>query len=99
MERFAIVRMEADVLELRRRYVNMYVPSDFFFTEIRWPQSFPPHASFSLQKPCSFHIAHRSVEAPDSERPSAVLDAPDANYLFSAKVSFANICQYGGGDI
>lgn len=77
------------MLELRRRYVNMYVPSDFFFTEIRWPQSFPPHAAFSLQKPCSFHIAHRSVEAPEPTEPTAaaVLDAPDANYLFSAKVS------------
>lgn len=80
------------MLELRRRYTNLYVPSDFFFTEIRWPESFPPNATFSIQKPCAFHIAHRSVEAPppptvdgaDADEP--VLDAPDADYLFSAKV-------------
>lgn len=80
-------RVEGDVLELRRRYANLYVPSDFFFTEIRWPESFPPNATFSIQKPCAFHIAHRSVEAPDREDGAeALLDAPDADYLFSAKV-------------
>lgn len=82
-------RVEGDVLELRRRYTNLYVPSDFFFTEIRWPESFPPNATFSIQKPCAFHIAHRSVEAPESASADAaepVLDASDADYLFSAKV-------------
>lgn len=95
-------RIEADVLELRRRYMNLYVPSDFFFTEIRWPVSFPPNATFSIQRPCAFHVAHRSVEAPPrrmlvadgetggdavEEEDEPVLDAPDADYLYSAKVS------------
>lgn len=93
-------RVEADVLELRRRYTNLYVPSDFFFTEIRWSESFPPNATFSIQKPCAFHIAHRSVEAPDSTTADdgasaadrdALLDAPDADYLFSAKVGFGMV--------
>lgn len=78
--------MEADVLELRRRYTNLYVPSDFFFTEIRWSESFPPDATFSIQKPCTFHIKHRTVDSIKDN--DAVLDPPDADYLFSAKVNY-----------
>lgn len=81
---FILHRVESDVLELRRRYTNLYVPSDFFFTNIRWSQSFPPNATFSIHKPCSFHIKHRSVESVKEN--DAVLNPPDADYLFSAKV-------------
>lgn len=81
---FVSFRVESDVLELRRRYTNLYVPSDFFFTNIRWSQSFPPNATFSIHKPCTFHIKHRSVE--NVKENDAVLNPPDADYLFSAKV-------------
>lgn len=78
-------RNEADVLELRRRYTNLYVPSDFFNAQIRWADSFPPHAPFTLQKPCTFHIFHKSVVNPN-EDDQAVYDAPDADSSFAAKV-------------
>ncbi|KAK1120726.1 hypothetical protein K0M31_010930 [Melipona bicolor] len=75
---------EADVLEIRRRYQNMYIPSDFFSTNFRWVDAFPPHMPFALNKPCSFHVMHKDVD-PCTEN-SAVLEPSDADYLFSAKV-------------
>ncbi|XP_015600550.1 cell division cycle and apoptosis regulator protein 1 [Cephus cinctus] len=75
---------EADVLEIRRRYQNMYIPSDFFSTNFRWVDAFPPHMPFTLNKPCSFHVMHKDVD-PYVENTS-VLEPPDADYLFSAKV-------------
>ncbi|XP_020290143.1 cell division cycle and apoptosis regulator protein 1-like isoform X2 [Pseudomyrmex gracilis] len=75
---------EADVLEIRRRYQNMYIPSDFFSTNFRWVDAFPPHMPFTLNKPCSFHVTHKDVD-PYIEN-TAVLEPSDADYLFSAKV-------------
>lgn len=77
-------RTEADVLELRRRYSNLYIPSDFFFSQVRWSKSFKPDNPFSIQRPCSFHIMHKSVDPPEEN--TACLDPPDADYLYSAKV-------------
>ncbi|XP_070153513.1 cell division cycle and apoptosis regulator protein 1 isoform X2 [Polyergus mexicanus] len=75
---------EADVLEIRRRYQNMYIPSDFFSTNFRWVDAFPPHMPFTLNKPCSFHVTHKDVDSCNEN--SAVLEPSDADYLFSAKV-------------
>ncbi|XP_072391987.1 cell division cycle and apoptosis regulator protein 1-like isoform X2 [Diabrotica undecimpunctata] len=72
-----------DVLEIKRRYKNMYIPSDFFFTSIKWVDSFPADKPFAINKPCSFHVMHKDVE-PIIENGSS--DPPDADYLFSAKV-------------
>ncbi|XP_076643256.1 cell division cycle and apoptosis regulator protein 1 isoform X2 [Halictus rubicundus] len=77
-------RPEADVLEIRRRYQNMYIPSDFFSTNFRWVDAFPPHMPFALNKPCSFHVMHKDVD-PCTEN-TAVLEPSDADYIFSAKV-------------
>lgn len=88
MKSFIIIRTEADVLELRRRYTNLYVPSEFFWSAIKWSESFPPHAPFSLQKPCSFHVFHKSVANPYavSINIDAELNPSDADSSFSAKV-------------
>ncbi|KAL6257562.1 hypothetical protein P5V15_011136 [Pogonomyrmex californicus] len=75
---------EADVLEIRRRYQNMYIPSDFFSTNFRWVDAFPPHMPFTLNKPCSFHVMHKDVD-PCNEN-TVILEPSDADYLFSAKV-------------
>lgn len=75
------------MLEIRRRYQNMYIPSDFFSTNFRWVDAFPPHMPFALSKPCSFHVMHKDVE-PCVEN-TAVLEPSDADYLFSAKVPIA----------
>ena len=84
MLKMACFRPEADVLELRRRYSNMYIPSDFFSTNFRWVDAFPPHNPFTLDQPCSFHVMNKEVDAVVEN--VAVLEPPDADYLFSAKV-------------
>ncbi|XP_023715067.1 cell division cycle and apoptosis regulator protein 1 isoform X3 [Cryptotermes secundus] len=82
--KIALDMPEADVLELRRRYSNMYIPSDFFSTNFRWVDAFPPHNPFTLDQPCSFHVMNKEVDAVLENL--AVLEPPDADYLFSAKV-------------
>ncbi|XP_056647234.1 cell division cycle and apoptosis regulator protein 1-like [Diorhabda sublineata] len=72
-----------DVLELKRRYKNMYIPSDFFYTNIKWVESFPADKPFAINKPCSFHIMSKDVESV-TENP--VTEVTDSDYLFSAKV-------------
>lgn len=64
----------------------MYVPSDFFVTSFKWVEVFPPHRSLTLERPCAFHVMHKDVD-PVLEN-DAVVDPPDADYLFSAKVIF-----------
>jgi hypothetical protein len=88
MLKMACFRPEADVLELRRRYSNMYIPSDFFSTNFRWVDAFPPHNPFTLDQPCSFHVMNKEVDAVVEN--VAVLEPPDADYLFSAKVRVAS---------
>lgn len=81
--------LEADVLELRQRYNNMYIPSEFFYSRIRWSETFPCHAPFSIKKPSAFHIFHKSVENPNGIDNGAELDPADADDSFTAKV-FSN---------
>lgn len=78
-------RPKGDVLEVRRRYNNLYIPSDFFYTSIRWVDAFPPDKPFTLNKPCSFHIMSKEIDAATDN--NAILEPPDADYIFSAKVS------------
>jgi hypothetical protein len=82
--KIALDLSEADVLEIRRRYSNLYIPSDFFYTHFRWVDAFPPDKPFTMNKPCVFHIMNKEVD-PVVEN-DAVLEPPDADYLFSAKV-------------
>lgn len=74
----------ADIVEIKKRYQNMYVPSDFFNSGVKWLEAFPPNAPFSIHKTCTYHVMSKEV-APLTET-DAVLDPPDADYLFSAKV-------------
>jgi hypothetical protein len=62
----------------------MYIPSDFFISSSVWLEAFPPDRPFSLQHPCTFHVMAKEV--PSYLPNNAVLDPPDADYLFSAKV-------------
>ena len=75
---------------MRRRYNNLYVPSDFFYSRIRWSESFPCHAPFSIKKPSAFHIFHKSVENPNGVDNDAVYEPSDADDTFSAKVNWLN---------
>lgn len=75
---------EANVLELKKRYSNLYVPSDVFLARPLWSDTFPAHLPFQFPRPVSFHIMNKEVE-PVLEN-DAVYDAPDANHSYAAKV-------------
>lgn len=63
--KIALNLTSADVLELRHRYNNLYVPSDFFRTEIPWPNQFRPDAPFVIKQPCAFQVSvHPSESRP-----------------------------------
>lgn len=74
-----------DVFEVKRRYPNLYTPSDFTSHENKWMNVFPMHKPFSIQKPCTFHIM-KDVNPVDESIAECVLDPSDADYTWSAKV-------------
>jgi S1-like/BURAN domain/DBC1 len=74
----------ADIVEIKKRYQKLYVPSDFFTSGVKWVEAFPANAPFSINKTCSFHVLNKEVAPLDPI--DAVLDPPDADYLYSAKV-------------
>ncbi|XP_076053970.1 cell division cycle and apoptosis regulator protein 1-like isoform X3 [Oratosquilla oratoria] len=75
---------EANVLELKKRYSNLYVPSDVFLARPLWSDTFPAHRPFQLPRPVSFHIMNKEVD-PVLEN-DTIYDPPDANHAFAAKV-------------
>lgn len=77
-------RKFSNVVSLKSRYTNMYVPSDFFIANFAWTDAFPMVRPFQLGHHCSFHLFHKDVEG--VEPSTAVLDAPDSDHSFNAKV-------------
>lgn len=78
-------RKEANVLELHKRYSNLYVPSDVFLARPLWSDTFPAHRAFQFPRPVSFHITNKEVD-PVIEN-TAIYDPPDINHSYAAKVS------------
>ncbi|PRD26390.1 UNVERIFIED_CONTAM: Ccar1 [Trichonephila clavipes] len=72
------------VMELRKRYSNLYIPSDFCAANFLWQEAFPPHRPFAMDHQCNFHIVGKDIE-PLFEN-DAVLEPSDADYTYSAKV-------------
>lgn len=72
-------------MELRKRYINLYIPSDFCSASFLWQDAFPSHNAFSLDHPCNFHIVNKDSE---SLIENEVIQEPsDTDHLYSAKVS------------
>ncbi|KYO42474.1 cell division cycle and apoptosis regulator protein 1 [Alligator mississippiensis] len=82
--KFSLDCRSCDMMELRRRYQNLYIPSDFFDAQFTWVDAFPMSRPFQLGNYCNFYVMHREVESLDKN--TAVLDPPDADHLYSAKV-------------
>lgn len=82
--------LDIDILEARRRYPNLYVPSDFLFSENKWIKTFQTQKSFTLNRPCTFHIM-KDVSSIDGSVEKTILDPPDADYSFSAKVMLMSL--------
>ncbi|XP_033736293.1 cell division cycle and apoptosis regulator protein 1-like isoform X2 [Pecten maximus] len=74
----------ANVMSLKARYTNMYIPSDFFNANFAWTDAFPIVRPFQLGNHCSFHLFHKDVEG--VEPTTAVLDPPDSDHAYNAKV-------------
>lgn len=81
---FLFFSTKLDVPSLSQRYTNLYVPSDFFNAQVKWGETFPPQSPLSLNNPCQYHVMSKDVENPYGN--DAVLEPPDADYRFSAKV-------------
>ncbi|XP_077543341.1 cell division cycle and apoptosis regulator protein 1-like isoform X1 [Haemaphysalis longicornis] len=87
---------ELGVVDLRKRYPNMYIPSDFFHAHICWQECFPLQRPFGLNYPCCFQVLPKDTcppaasvlgtIQPAASCPPAVLDPTDVNFSFSAKV-------------
>ncbi|XP_067858754.1 cell division cycle and apoptosis regulator protein 1 isoform X1 [Heptranchias perlo] len=82
--KFSLDCASCDMMELRRRYQNLYIPSDFFDTQFTWVDAFLLNRPFQLGNQCNFHIIHKEVDPLD--KLTAVLDPADADHLYSAKV-------------
>uniref|UniRef100_UPI00398E5C7D cell division cycle and apoptosis regulator protein 1 n=1 Tax=Pristiophorus japonicus TaxID=55135 RepID=UPI00398E5C7D len=82
--KFSLDCASCDMMELRRRYQNLYIPSDFFDTQFTWVDAFLLNRPFQLGNQCNFHIIHKEVDPLD--KITTVLDPPDADHLYSAKV-------------
>ena len=73
------------MMKLRRRYQNLYIPSDSFDAQFTWVDAFPLSRTFQLGNYCNFYVMHREVES--LEKNIAIHDPPDADHLYSAKAS------------
>lgn len=80
--------LQANVITLKSRYQNLYIPSDFFNAKFTWSEVFPLHRPLSLSHPCSFHVMHKEVSMPLPPFYKAALNSEpsDVDYRFSAKV-------------
>uniref|UniRef100_A0A8C2Q436 Cell division cycle and apoptosis regulator 1 n=1 Tax=Cyprinus carpio TaxID=7962 RepID=A0A8C2Q436_CYPCA len=82
--KFSLDSYNCDVMELRRRYQSLYIPSDFFDAVFTWVDAFPLTRPFTFGNYCNFHIMHKEVDS--LVKNTAVLDPHDANHTYSAKV-------------
>ncbi|XP_062852153.1 cell division cycle and apoptosis regulator protein 1 [Trichomycterus rosablanca] len=82
--KFSLDCYNCDMMELRRRYQSLYIPSDFFDALFTWVDAFHLSRPFTFGNYCNFHIMHKEVDS--LVKNTAVLDPPDANHTYSAKV-------------
>ncbi|XP_039180575.1 cell division cycle and apoptosis regulator protein 1 isoform X2 [Crotalus tigris] len=82
--KFSLDCLSCDMMELRRRYQNLYIPSDFFDAQFTWVDAFPMPRPFQLGNYCNFYVMQREVDPLDKN--TAVLDPADTDHLYSAKV-------------
>uniref|UniRef100_A0A3Q2E5J6 Cell division cycle and apoptosis regulator protein 1 n=1 Tax=Cyprinodon variegatus TaxID=28743 RepID=A0A3Q2E5J6_CYPVA len=82
--KFSLDGSSCDLMELRRRYQSLYIPSDFFNAVFTWVDAFPVTRPFQFSNACNFHVLHKEVDPPVKN--TAVLDPPDVSRAYSAKV-------------
>lgn len=75
----------SNVMELRKRYSSLYVPSDFFTAKHVWSEAFPIEAPFRIRQASAFHVFNREHVEPLTYNPRQ-FDPEDADYRYVAKV-------------
>ena len=89
-------RKACSVIDVKNRYNNMYIPSDFYHLSLDWSTAFPLHRRFNLGNATKYTICHKDMH-PVQPHPENV-DPSDADYSYSAKVSryiAAQLSKYG----
>merc|ERR1719427_840555 len=79
----------SNVMELKKRYGNLYIPSDFFTAKHVWNEAYPIEEPFKVQYASSFHVFNKdSVDPPTPNLgPNKwQFDPPDSDYTWVAKV-------------
>ncbi|CAB4060828.1 unnamed protein product [Lepeophtheirus salmonis] len=76
---------QSSIIELKKRYGNMYVPSDFFASDHSWMNSFPMDQPLNIHSPAVFHVFNKDVVEPPVVS-DAVYDPPDADHTYNVKV-------------
>lgn len=86
---YLFYRNEANVIILKSRYSNLYIPSDFFQANFTWTSAFPLFRPFQLGTDCTFHVMPKDTEPitlNDAESNTPTSEPTDADHLYSAKV-------------
>ena len=52
---------DCSVVDLKKRYLNMYVPSDFFLVDHAWMKAFPAERAFKVHSPSAFHVFNKEL--------------------------------------
>ncbi|OQR74546.1 cell division cycle and apoptosis regulator protein 1-like [Tropilaelaps mercedesae] len=75
----------ASATELKRRYSNLYIPSDFFHANILWHSAFPPLNPLDLSlSHCAYAVCPRERRLPGARPPAK--EPSDTSYKYVAKV-------------
>ena len=75
---------ECGVVDLKSRYRNLYIPSDFYRLTLAWSDCFPLERPFRLGQATRYHICHRDLD-PLTPHPDNVEPA-DADHSYNSKV-------------
>ncbi|VDP95001.1 unnamed protein product [Trichobilharzia regenti] len=84
----------ASLPDLRHRYPRLNISADFYECTSSWVDSFPMHNPFKLGSGTDYHVFHRDVDSP-TQPDSTLLNPPDADYSYSARVMLMACPQLG----
>lgn len=73
--------------DLRRRYANLYIPSDFIRINFDWMKSIQLEQPMKCSPhPILFHILPKDIDMPLAEGESPPVNPSDADYRYTVKV-------------
>ena len=78
---------ECNVMDLKKRYNNLYIPSDFFNADNVWSEAFPLEAPFKITMPSTFCVMNKDHVVPVTANKFKI-DPDDADYSYVAKVMY-----------